>query len=222
MRADVLVGPSPWLRERFGAPVAGELWTRIPEALRTAIARAVHSRPHEQQAIDRLLVNPRWRLPYEELAVYLGDLPGVEVIKPKQSVYQLVVCEGHVLLPWCYGPTGAVSMRDVPLGNSFGRLARELLARFGPAQKLPSPQLPLVRDIMDEREVAAVCAELTKLHPRPRLVIAGYAGSADHGLLRACLGMVGATERGVLAWRYADDLPLPPPAIPRPRRMVFP
>src|SRR3712207_8778725 len=76
MRADVLVGPSPWVKERFGAQAAGELWTRIPEALNTAIARAVHSRPHEQQATDRLLVSPRWPLPYEELVVYLGDLPG--------------------------------------------------------------------------------------------------------------------------------------------------
>lgn len=196
--------------------------TRIPEALRTAIARAVHCRPHEQQATDRQLVNPRWPLPYEELVVYLGDLPGVEVISPKRSVYQLVVVQGQVVLPWCYGPSGAVSMRDVPLGRSFGRLALELIGRFGPPQRLPGPQLPLVRDIMDEREVAAVCAELAKLHPRPGVVLAGYAGSADHGLLRACLGAPRATEAGVLAWGQVDDLPLPPPTIPRPRRMQFP
>ena len=222
MRADVLVGPSSWVDERFGAPAAGEIWTRIPEALRTAIARAVHSRPHEQQATDRLLVNPRWFLPYEELAVYLGDLPGARVISPNRSAYQLVVINGQVLLPWCYGPSGAVSMADVTLGQGFGRLARELFARYAPPQRLPYPQLPLVRDIMDEREVAAVMAELDRVHPRPRVVLAGYAGDADHGLLRACLGVPGATKSGVMAWRHADDLPLPAPAIPRPRRMQFP
>jgi hypothetical protein len=222
MRADVLVGPSSWVSERFGAPVAGELWARIPEALRTAIARAVHGRPHERQATDRLLANPRWPLPYEELAVYLGDLPGVEVVSPQRSAYQLVVCQGQVLLPWWYGPSGAVSMRDVPPGRGFGRLARELLARYGPPQRSPYPELPMVRDIMDEREVAAVCAELAKLHPKPRLVLAGYAASADHGLLRAGLGVPGATTAGVPAWHHVDDLPLPAPAIPRPRRMQFP
>src|SRR5215212_6784028 len=103
MRADVLVGPSSWVCERFGARVAGELCSRIPEALRTAIARAVHSRPHEQQAVGRMLVNPRWPLPYEELVVYLGDLTGVEVVNRKGPVYQLVVVNGQVLLPWCYG-----------------------------------------------------------------------------------------------------------------------
>ncbi|GAA0796740.1 hypothetical protein [Spirilliplanes yamanashiensis] len=222
MRADVLVGPTSWVSERFGARSAGELWTRIPEALRTAIARAVHSRPHEPQTVDRLLDNPRWPHPYEELAVYLGELPGAEVVTAKRSAYQLVVVNGHIVLPWRYGPSGAVSMRDVPPGRGFGRLARELIARYAPPQPLPGPQLPLVRDIMDEREVAALCAELAKVHPKPQLVLAGYAGSADHGLLRACLGVPGTTASGTLAWRHADDLPLPAPAIPRPRRMQFP
>jgi hypothetical protein len=39
MRPDVLVGPSEWLIEQFGDKVADELWTRVPEALSTAIDR---------------------------------------------------------------------------------------------------------------------------------------------------------------------------------------
>ena len=40
MRPDVLVGPSEWVVEQFGDKVAGELWTRVPEALSTAIEMA--------------------------------------------------------------------------------------------------------------------------------------------------------------------------------------
>ena len=132
MRADVLVGPSAWVVEQFGAKVAAELWTRVPEALSTAIDREVNAHPSTTQSTERLLANPRWPLPYEELVLFLGNLPGAEVISVPKSVYQLVVIRGHVLLPWCYGQSARESMRDVSVGRSFGRLARELLRRFGP------------------------------------------------------------------------------------------
>jgi hypothetical protein len=54
------------------------------------------------------------------------------------------------------------------------------------------------------------------------VVIAGYAGAPNLGLLRACLGEVKSTDNGSLNWSHLDDLPLPPPVIPRPRRMQFP
>jgi hypothetical protein len=223
MRADVLVGPSPWVVERFGERVAGELWTRVPEALRTAIDRAANARPHVSYATDRLLANPRWPVPYEELVVYLRNLPGAEVIAPRGSAYQLVAFRGQVVVPWCYGQSGAVSMRDVEPAGSFGRLARELVRRFGlPGQRWAVPLLPMLRDEIDQREVGQVCAALGAMHWRPGVLIAGYAGSADHGLLRACLGEVAPGSSGFLGWRHVDDLPLPVPVIPRPRRMVFP
>jgi hypothetical protein len=219
MRADVLVGPSPWVVERFGARVAGDLWTAIPEALRTAVARAVSAQPHARTATDRLLPNPRWPLPYEEIVLGLGGLPGAQVIRSPKSVYQLVVLRGQILLPWWYGPSGATAMRDVPPGRSFGRLARELLRRFGAVRRTAYPQLPLVRDERDERDVAHICAELAALDRSPAVLLAGFAATADHGLLRAGLGQVSSDTGG---WRYADDLPLPAPVIPRPRRMQFP
>src|SRR3712207_2276252 len=120
MRADVLVGPSPWLVDRLGHAVAGELWTKIPEALGTAISRAINARPASQTSTDRLLANPRWPLPYEELVVYLGALDGARVVTAPRSVYQLVLVRGHVIVPWCYGQSGALSMGDARPGRSFG------------------------------------------------------------------------------------------------------
>lgn len=222
MRADVLVGPSPWVVEQFGDKVAAELWTRVPEALSAAIDREVNTHRTKTQATERILTNPRWALPYEELVLFLGSLPGARVISVPKSVYQLVVLRGHVLLPWCYGQSARLSMGDATVGRSFGRLARELLRRFGPPWRRSVLEAPLPLDAVDEREVAKVCAVIAEMEPRPEVVIAGYAGTADHGLLRACLGELKAAENGILDWSHLDDLPLPPPVIPRPRRLQFP
>jgi hypothetical protein len=222
MRPDVLVGPSPWVVEQFGDKVAAEIWTRVPEALRTAIDREVNAHATMTQATERILVNPRWPLPYEELVLFLGTLPGAEIIIVPKSVYQLVVINGHVLVPWCYGQSALRSMRDAEVGRSFGRLARELLRRFGPPWRRSQAEAPLPLDAVDEREVAKICAAISKIDPKPEVVIAGFAGTPNLGLLRACLGEIKSTDNGSLNWSHLDDLPLPPPVIPRPRRMSFP
>ncbi|GAB1689634.1 hypothetical protein [Krasilnikovia sp. M28-CT-15] len=222
MRPDVLVGPSEWVVEQFGDKVAAEIWTRVPEALSTAIEREVTARPATAQAAERVLANPRWPLPYEELVLFLGTLPGAEIISVPKSVYQLVLINGHVLVPWCYGQSARVSMGDAEVGRSFGRLARELLRRFGPPWLRSQTEAPLPLDAVDEREVAKICAAISRIEPRPDVVIAGYAGAPNLGLLRACLGEIKSTDNGTLNWNHLADLPLPPPVIPRPRRMHFP
>jgi hypothetical protein len=208
--------------EQFGDIVAGELWTRVPEALSTAIDREVNGRPAPTQTTERVLANPRWPLPYEELVLFLGTLPGAQIISVPKSVYQLVVINGHVVVPWFYGESARASMRDAVVGRSFGRLARELLRRFGPPWRRSQAEMPLPLDAVDEREVAKICGAIEKIEPRPEIVIAGYAGTPNLGLLRACLGEVKSTDNGSLNWSHLDDLPLPPPVIPRPRRLQFP
>ena len=222
MRPDVLVGPSEWVVEQFGDDVAAELWTRVPEALSTAIEREVNAHPTTTQATERVLTNPRWPLPYEELVLFLGTLPGAEVISVPKSVYQLVVINGHVVVPWCYGQSAGQSMRDADVGRSFGRLARELLRRFGPPWRRSMTEPPLPLDSVDAREVSKICAAIAQIEPMPEVVIAGYAGAPHLGLVRACLGEIKSADNGSLDWDHLDDLPLPPPVIPRPRRMRFP
>ena len=222
MRPDVLIGPSPWVVEQFGEKVAVELWTRVPEALSTAIDREINTHPATAQAAERVLANPRWPLPYEELVLFLGTLPGAEIISVPKSVYQLVVINGNVIVPWCYGQSARMSMRDAEVGRSFGRLARELLRRFGPPWRRSPAEPPLPLDAVDEREVSKICAAIARIEPKPEVVLAGWAGAPNLGLLRACLGEVKSTDNGCLNWSYIDDLPLPPPVIPRPRRMHFP
>jgi hypothetical protein len=222
MRPDVLVGPSEWVVEQFGDKVAGELWTRVPEALSTAIDREIHAHPVMTQTMERVLANPRWPLPYEELVLFLGTLPGAEIISIPKSVYQLVVINGRVVVPWCFGQSARDSMLDAQVERSFGRLVRELLRRFGPPWRRAQAEMPLPLDVVDEREVAKICSAIVKIDPTPEVVIAGWAGAPHLGLLRACLGEIKSTDNGSLNWSHLDDLPLPPPVIPRPRRMQFP
>src|SRR3954452_7592638 len=143
MRPDVLVGPSEWVVEQFGDKVAGELWTRVPEALSTAIDREVNAHPATTTTTERVLANPRWPLPYEELVLFLGTLPGAEVISVPKSVYQLVVINGHVVVPWSYGQSARTSMRAAEAARSFVRLARDLLRRFGPPWRRSPAEAPL-------------------------------------------------------------------------------
>jgi len=222
MRPDVLVGPSDWVVEQFGDKVAAELWTRVPEALSTAIEREVTTHPCMTQTAERVLANPRWPLPYEELVLFLGTLPGAEIVTVPRSIYQLVVINGHVMVPWCYGQSARDSMRDAAVGRSFGRLARELLGRFGPPWRRSQAEMPLPLDAVDEREVAKICIAIAQMESKPEVVIAGFAGAPHLGLLRACLGEIKSTDNGALNWSHLDDLPLPPPVIPRPRRLQFP
>src|SRR3954469_12115016 len=187
MRPDVLVGPSEWVVEQFGDKIAAELWTRVPEALSTAIDREVNAHPATTTTTERVLANPRWPLPYEELVLFLGTLPGAEIISVPRSVYQLVVIHGHVVVPWCYGQSARLSMADAEMGRSFGRLTRELLRRFGPQWRRAHGEVPLPLDAVDERDVAKICAAIAGIEPTPEVVIAGFAGTPHLGLLRACL-----------------------------------
>jgi hypothetical protein len=208
--------------EQFGDKVAAELWTRVPEALSTAIDREINARPVTAQSAERVLANPRWPLPFEELVLFLGTLPGAEIISVPKSVYQLVVLNGHVVVPWCYGQSARTSMKDAEVGRSFGRLTRELLRRFGPPWKRSQAEPPLPLDAVDEREVSKICTAISMITPKPEVVIAGFAGAPNLGLVRASLGEIKSTDNGALNWSHLDDLPLPPPVIPRPRRMQFP
>src|SRR4051794_13949907 len=142
MRPEVLVGPSEREVEQFGDKVAGVLWTRVPEALSTAIDREVNVNHAMTKTTERVLANSRWPLPYEELVLFLGTLPGAEIISVPKSVYQLVVINGHVVVPWCYGQSARMSMRDAEVDRSFGRLVRELLRRFGPPWRRSHVQAP--------------------------------------------------------------------------------
>jgi hypothetical protein len=222
MRTDVLAGPSPWAVDRLGAGVATRLWTAIPKALGSAVARAVNAPGASRMTTDHAFADARWPLPYEELATHLQGIDGAVLVHPPRTSYQLVLVRNHVVLPWCYGRTGAISMRDARPGRSFGRLARDLLHRFGPPAHRPQPAPPFPRDEADERDVAQVGDALGRLDPSPGILIAGYACTSEYGLLRVCLGEAGLGDGERLHWHHADDLPLPPPAIPRPRRQRFP
>lgn len=224
MRADVLTIPAPWAVDRFGFAVAAELWVRIPTALAAAIGRAVSARRASRLADADAVDDPRWPVPYEELGAHLRNVDGAAIARAPRTRYPVVVVRNHVLLPWCYGPTGAVSMRDVPPGGSLSRLAREFVQRLGGPRhrRHADPDLPHDDECAgpDQPELAELGALLGRPDSPPKVLIAGYACTADHGLLRVCLGEA-AVAPGGLAWQHVEDLPLPPPTIPRPRPQRF-
>src|SRR4029078_478692 len=146
MRPDVLVGPSEWVVEQFGDEVAAELWTRVPEALSTAIDREDTPHPAMTTTTERVLANPRWPLPYEELVLFLGTLPGAEIVSVPKSVYQLAVINGHVVVPWCSGQSARDSMWRARVDRPCGPLEIELLRRFGPPWRRSQGEPPLPLD----------------------------------------------------------------------------
>lgn len=219
MSAGVAAGPSAWAVRRFGEAVATHLWWEVPAALGAAVDRAVNAREASRMTTDHAFGNARWPLQYEELAGRLSRIDGAVLIRPPRVCYELVVIRQHVLLPWCYGRAGTVPMAQARLGRSFGRLARELLRRFGPPPLWTQPSLPLFPpDEQDEREVAAVSDTLDRLDPPPRILIVGYACNSEQGLVRVAWGEAALADGEHPHWHYVEDLPLPAVArIPRPR-----
>lgn len=210
MRANVLTGPAPWAVDRLGFAIAAQLWERLPSALAAAVGRAANAREASRTA-DQAFADARWPVQYEELSSHLRAIEGVSLARAPRAAHQLVVVRDQVILPWCYGRTGAVSMRDVRPSRSLEQLVRESLHR-------PRSSRPIV-----DRADSAPGGELpSRFDQAPTVLIAGYACTADHGLLRVCLGEATVRQSGELDWRHVADLPLPPPSIPRPRRQSFP
>jgi hypothetical protein len=81
-------------------------------------------------------------------------------------------------------------MREARLGHTFGPLAREIVARFGPPPHWKQLSL-LAADDEEERQVDEARSVLDRLDPPPKVLIVGYACSARLGLL----GSPGARRR---------------------------
>ncbi len=200
--------PSAWAIERFGPALAGQLWHRVPCALACAVRRARDAHEASQMTTNHAFGSARWPIQYEELVNHLIDLDDAAAVRLPHTFYQLIVLKGHVILPWCYARTPDVRMRDARLGQSFGLLAREIVARFGPPPHWTQLSL-LAADEEEERQVHEASSVLDKLEPPPKVLIVGYACNARAGLIGVSWGEAALGDDGELHWYYDEPLPIP-------------
>jgi hypothetical protein len=208
--------PSPWAYERFGA-VAGHVRRRVPEALATAVSHAIGAQAAAHITTNHAFGSARWPAQYVELVNHLQDLPDARPVRQPRTFYELVVVSGNLLLPWCYGDrVMALESRHV---RPLGRLALDLLTRFGPEPRWHQQTLPLPEptDPDDERDVQRVATALDELDPSPRVVVIAYACNAGAGLLDAQWGEAALTHERDLDWRHREPLPIPRGRVPAPR-----
>lgn len=199
--------PSTWAIQRFGPTLAAQLWQRVPLALACTINRAQDAHDASQMTTNHAFGSARWPIQYEELARHLKDLDGAALVRLPRTFYHLVVVGGHLILPWYYASTAAIPMRDARPGRSFGLLAREIVARFGPPPRWAQLSL-LPTDAEEEREVDAARPVLDRMDPPPKVLIVGYACNAHQGLLDVWWGEAGLGD-GALHWYHDEQLPVP-------------
>lgn len=212
-------GPSPWAWARFGGQ-AEQVWRRVPQALAAAVSRALNAHQASRLSTNHAFGNSRWPLQYEELVNHLQDLPDAVPIRPPHAFYKLVIVHGQLLLPWYYADH-PVSIEDARAVRPVGRLAVDLLTRFGPPRQWHQPPLPLTMidddDEEDRRRVAQVTSALDEMDPPPQIVLVGYACNSHAGLIDIQWGEAALGDDRALQWYHHEPLPIPAPLIPRPR-----
>jgi hypothetical protein len=208
MSAGPTAQPSAWTIERFGPALAAQLWQRVPCALGCAVNRARDAHDASQMTTNHAFGSARWPIQYEELVKHLDDLDGATTVRLRRTFYQLVIVGGHLILPWYYAQTPDVRMRDARLGHSFGLVAREIVARFGPPPHWTQLSL-LPTDDEEEREVDEARSVLYRLDPPPKVLIVGYACNARHGLLGVWWGEAALGDDDELHWYHDEQLPIP-------------
>jgi hypothetical protein len=214
--------PSPWAIEAFGPRLAAELWTRVPQAVAAAVARALDA--HEASRMQTAhAFGSAWSVHFEELVNHLRSIDGAHLVRPPRAFYQLVVVGGHVLYPWRYAGERGTSIRARLGIRPIGALGRELLTRYGPPPGWREETLPMhfdgeeVTDARERREAVLMSSILDELDPPPKVLVVGYASNTTEGLIHLGWGDAALADGGGLHWRHYEDLPLPRARVPRPR-----
>lgn len=205
-------GPSRWAITKFGKH-AETLWRVVPAAIGAAVERQMDT--HAASRLRTLQAfGGAWPARFEELVDRLQGLDGVEVVRPAGAPFELVVVNGHVLLPFRYAADLGTSHKDRRATRRLNKSVRELLAQYGappnwvtdelfPISKADGPGAKLLGDLRPDG-----------------MVLVFFAANAKAGLL--CLGWGEATVAagGDVAWGYTEMLPLPKPPVPLASRPI--
>jgi hypothetical protein len=200
---------SLWAVERFGH-LAEQVAERIPRALAATVTHATDAHEASTLRTRHAFGSTRWAVQYEELCRHLGDLDGVQEVRPPRAFFRLVVLGGNLLLPWRYAEDRGVSLDDPRSARSMRMLTKELLTRFGPAPPWRQGGLfDLDLPGEDPQTVEGFGNELADLDPAPRPVLIAYACNPDDGLLDIQWGDASLDDAATLRWLYREPLPIP-------------
>ncbi|MGB2567647.1 hypothetical protein ACPFP2_04220 [Micromonospora citrea] len=203
-------GPSRWAIDKFGFANAVTLRKRIPAALQRTVERAMDAREASELTSDHAFGPVRWKVQYEELCAQLRGLSDVTELHPPGAQIRITLCAGQLLLPWHYSEKSDVEVQRVRPDRRLSRLARDLLALYGPTPRYEQPALPLPQlDPPEVRDRAELRELVERLTVAPGVVLIAYACNSDAGLLRVSWGEAALTHEDRLEWEHVEELPLP-------------
>jgi hypothetical protein len=142
--------------------------------------------------------------------MYLREMDGVNVIKPKGSPHELVVLEGNLIYPFRFAKDGSVPIQKARVTEKkISRLVADLFASYGPEPRQP-PLFPPGDDTKGDSKEAEFAPMLTTLPKDTRLVLLAYASNERSGVINAWLGEGELGPKGHVHWlpgKY-EQLPL--------------
>jgi hypothetical protein len=200
------MGPSRWARERFGDAAEG-LVAAVPGAILLAHEYAVSAQlsghTQKKDPYGHTLKNTQ----HECLVDACRGLPGASVIHPKGASFDLVAFRDAsvVLYPWRYADA-ANSRQKARMRTSGFR--QELLASDAPSRQLTIDQHAHLTQEELEQQFEQETEMLEQMRSLARVVTVGYA-SNDSAFLELGWGDAELVDdRGTVAWRNWEDLPL--------------
>jgi hypothetical protein len=182
------------------------LWELIPQAMATAVNRQIDA--HQASGLRSLhAYGGAWPAQYEELVSYLGELDGVEVVRPTGSAVHLVVVNGILLVPFRYADDLATPLTDARVTQKLNKTCRALLSQFGPDSD--TQQLTLTDELfpVHDDETTPGATLLGDVEP-DGMVLIFFAANVDAGVLGIGWGEAALPSDGSLQWKHSELLPL--------------
>jgi hypothetical protein len=210
------IRPARWAARLFGDDLAAMLMETVPLAIQAAVGRQMDG--HEAVGLSsRHAFGGSWPARYEELVNHLGEIPGVETVRPFGKSYRIVVVNNVAILPVEYAKDLATAYDSPKALKKINKTALELARQFGPE---PTHTQPVIEGLGVESDTAGVTPELLRgLHP-DGIVIVYYAAHERQGLLNIGWGQISVNDSATAQWVTAQTL-LVPMASPIPGLRVL-
>lgn len=192
--------PTKWFQDQFGDNSITAM-----KAL-AAAGHAAHERSLDAKAGSKLRTDDAygsfWLSLPEELVSYLAFLPGVEILRPHRSRYDLLVYNGAVIFP---AKCANDSAGPDKLKLRTSRLRKQLFALETRVADEPLDFGDFDFDFDPETDTPPLVPDFGSA---TALILVAYDCTARGGLQHIYVGEATLLDDGTVSWIYREELPL--------------
>jgi hypothetical protein len=201
-----------WLLERFGDD-GSALRDGIPGMLRychRGMADAQEQAPIKSQGV----YGQMWRSVHEEFEERFGSLATVQLYRPKNAPYRVLVVNGTALFPWRYAHDARTELDRASFGPGVSDTRKAVLGGVDLPDMLPFGETTTPSSPEEAAEIERYRAEFRETAAQHPVVVVAYASNPD-ALLNAFWGDIKRLrEDGTLEWGWREPLDIGTPTPP--------